>query len=173
MSELNTGRGRRSRSFYVWVSVGLLVTAGLVYYALSSPSSTPTPLRGPRGSLEAPVATTRDYLGPYRLIRTLNYGKFCEVWEAKKDGATDRVVVTEHTQAGSLDNLAVKHRHTETSHLSLGHVGVVPVRSSVAHAGYSSRRNAGMSSRSSCSPPSLSPSPTARLRCTVGLSSAW
>lgn len=53
MSELNTGRGRRSRSFYVWVLVGLLVTAGLVYYALSSPSSTPTPLRGPRGMMGA------------------------------------------------------------------------------------------------------------------------
>lgn len=52
MSELNTGRGRRSRSFYVWVIVGLLVTAGLVYYALSSsPSQTANPMRGPRGMM--------------------------------------------------------------------------------------------------------------------------
>ncbi|MCC9164470.1 efflux RND transporter periplasmic adaptor subunit [Alcaligenes sp. MMA] len=53
MSELNTGKGRRSRSFYVWVLVGLLLTAGLVYYALSSPSDTPTPMRGPRGMMGA------------------------------------------------------------------------------------------------------------------------
>src|SRR5690606_40130728 len=51
MSELNAGRGRRSRSFYVWVVVGLLVTAGLVYYALSSSSDTAGPLRGPRGMM--------------------------------------------------------------------------------------------------------------------------
>ncbi|WGQ35144.1 efflux RND transporter periplasmic adaptor subunit [Alcaligenes faecalis] len=53
MSELNAGRGRRSRSFYVWVVVGLLVTAGLVYYALSSSSDTAGPLRGPRGMMGA------------------------------------------------------------------------------------------------------------------------
>ncbi|MES5325807.1 efflux RND transporter periplasmic adaptor subunit [Alcaligenes phenolicus] len=67
MSELNTGRGRRSRSFYVWVVVGLLVTAGLVYYALSSPSSTSTPMRGPRGMMGATkvpvqVATVKEGL---------------------------------------------------------------------------------------------------------------
>src|SRR5690606_23579081 len=67
MSELNTGRGRRSRCFYVWVVVGLLVTAGLVYYALSSPSSTSTPMRGPRGMMGATkvpvqVATVKEGL---------------------------------------------------------------------------------------------------------------
>lgn len=67
MSELNTGRGRRSRSFYVWVVVGLLVAAGLVYYALSSPSITSTPMRGPRGMMGATkvpvqVATVKEGL---------------------------------------------------------------------------------------------------------------
>lgn len=52
MSELNTGRGRRSRSFYVWVLVGLLVTAGLVNTPCL-PLKYAHSLRGPRGMMGA------------------------------------------------------------------------------------------------------------------------
>jgi eukaryotic-like serine/threonine-protein kinase len=39
------------------------------------------------------VATGTDYVGPYRLIRQLNSGLRMQVWEAKKDGDPERVVV--------------------------------------------------------------------------------
>ena len=55
MSELNTGRGRKSRTFYVCLVLGLLVAGGLAYYALSpKPAATESASgqpRGPRGMM--------------------------------------------------------------------------------------------------------------------------
>lgn len=39
------------------------------------------------------MASGTDYVGPYRLIRQLNSGLRMQVWEAKKDGDPERVVV--------------------------------------------------------------------------------
>lgn len=55
MSELNAGKGRRSRAFYVCLVLGLLFAGGLAYYALTpepaATDSAPGQPRGPRGMM--------------------------------------------------------------------------------------------------------------------------
>ncbi len=75
------------------------------------------------------MATGTDYVGPYRLIRQLNSGLRMQVWEAKKDGDPERVVVKAINDKYRNDKEQLQHlRHEYEVGKDLKHANVMRIR---------------------------------------------
>jgi serine/threonine protein kinase len=61
------------------------------------------------------VSSTRDFIGPYRLIRMIRSGQSCQIWEARREGDADRVAlkVLQEQQKKKKDQIALLKREAE------------------------------------------------------------
>jgi eukaryotic-like serine/threonine-protein kinase len=74
------------------------------------------------------VASTRDYIGNYRLIKLIRSGQTCHVWEAIQDGERDRVALKVLLEKYHQDKELIEQlRHEAEVGKTLNHPDVIKI----------------------------------------------